>query len=187
MSNFNAAKSAALAILIASELKVETIYAELARRILNNRPGDTLLFVGDMQAEAQRVTVLLLDNPDLAQKANDIAPRIAAEYGLLLKRRMKVEDADAIIILAANELGLNPSFVDHSRILLDCKPIAPDMAARMNKEAARINNSIANDPNLMMQANAIFDRIAAEQGFATVESLPDDMQESPAQSSSLPH
>lgn len=79
-------------------------------------------------------------------------------------------DSMAIMILAAERMGINPCCVDYATKMLKGEPVHPMHGAAVSNEAVRINNSQRHDASWIAQANAHAEKIKAEYGF--IPSLP---------------
>ncbi len=75
------------------------------------------------------------------------------------KKEMTYGDAQALKVLAAERLGLNPSCVDIAKDQLNGKPVHPMLSAQLDKAATNAHNQIAADETLVARANEAFAEI----------------------------
>jgi hypothetical protein len=75
------------------------------------------------------------------------------------KKEMTYGDAQALKVLAAERLGLNPSCVDIAKDQLNGKPVHPMLSAQLDKSATDMHNKIAADETLVARANEAFAEI----------------------------
>lgn len=74
-------------------------------------------------------------------------------------------DGYAIMILAAQRMGLDPAHVDDAKKQLGGGSIHPMTGAAMSKEASNVNNRLRHDASLIARANIYAEHIKAEHGF----------------------
>jgi len=92
--------------------------------------------------------------------------------GFLPPKRAKVTksvtygDGQAIMVLAADRMGLSPSLVDEAIKLLKGVNVHPMISASISQEACRMNDLVRHDTNLVTQANSHVEALMGEYGFA---------------------
>lgn len=74
-------------------------------------------------------------------------------------------DGIAIMILAAQRLGLNPKHANDAKRLLEGGAIHPMTGAAMDTEASGVNNRLRHDGDLIAKANIHAEHLKAEYGF----------------------
>lgn len=74
-------------------------------------------------------------------------------------------DGLAIMILAAERMGLNPKHVDDAKRQAEGGTIHSMTAAAMENEAAQVNDQLRHDEGLIAKANLHAEQIKAEYGF----------------------
>lgn len=79
--------------------------------------------------------------------------------------KFTVGDGDAIMILAAQRMGLEPIHVDDAKRHLEGGAIHPMTAAAIGNEAANVNNRLRHDAALIAKANIYAEHVKAEYGF----------------------
>jgi len=70
-------------------------------------------------------------------------------------KQMTYGDAQALKVLAADRLGLEPACVDFALDQLNGKPVPPMSSARLSKVATDMHNRIAADADLVARANVV--------------------------------
>lgn len=80
-------------------------------------------------------------------------------------RKMTYGDGQAIIILAAEKMGLQPSLVDEAKRQLEGQGIHPMTGAAMEKEAADMNDRLRHDASLIQEANTFAEEIKVQYRF----------------------
>lgn len=68
---------------------------------------------------------------------------------------MTYGDAQALKVLAAERLGLDPACVDIAQDTLNGIPVHPMFSARLSSVATDMHNLIAADENLVARANEV--------------------------------
>ena len=79
---------------------------------------------------------------------------------------MTYGDGQALMVLAAERMGLSPAMLDDAKKLLEGKAIHPMTGAAISNEACRMNDQLRHDASLIEQANAHVKALATEYGFA---------------------
>lgn len=74
-------------------------------------------------------------------------------------------DSNAIMVIAAERMGLSPSLVDEAVKLLKGGAIHAMTSAAISKEACRMNDLVRHDPVLIAQANSHVEVLMVEHGF----------------------
>ena len=82
------------------------------------------------------------------------------------KKTMNYGQCQAVKVLAAHRIGLNPSCVDDAIALMMGRPVHPVIAASVEREAARIHNELAQDGSTVSTATTHVHALMAEYGFA---------------------
>jgi hypothetical protein len=77
-------------------------------------------------------------------------------------------DANAIMVLTGQRMGLEPTLVDYAEKQLRGEDLHPIAGAALEKVAVAINDKIRHDPALIEKANAIAERMKASYGFPSV-------------------
>ena len=77
-------------------------------------------------------------------------------------RQMTYGDTQALKVLAAERLGLEPACVDIAMDTLNGKPVHPTFSALMGGVASDMHNVIAEDENLVARANAVMTEIMGQ-------------------------
>lgn len=90
--------------------------------------------------------------------------RAHAERTLKMKT-ITYGDGMAIMIVAAQRLGLNPGHIDTARRQLEGRAVHPIDGAAMATEAVDMNNRMRHDASLIAKANEHAERLKAEYGF----------------------
>ncbi|WP_175047943.1 hypothetical protein [Duganella vulcania] len=80
-------------------------------------------------------------------------------------KKFTYADGLAIMILAADKLGLQPQLVHDARRQLEGAAIHPMTGAAIEKEAVEINNRLAHDVSLIAKANVEAEQLKVEFGF----------------------
>jgi len=75
-------------------------------------------------------------------------------------------DGQALMVLAADRMGLSPAMLDDAKKLLEGKAVHPMTGAAISNEACRMNDQLRHDASLIEQANAHVKALATEYGFA---------------------
>ena len=76
-------------------------------------------------------------------------------------------DANAIMVLTGQRMGLEPTLVDYAEKQLRGEDLHPVAGAALEKAAVTINDKLRHDPSLIEKANAIAERLKAAHGFST--------------------
>lgn len=85
---------------------------------------------------------------------------------------MNYGHANAIMILVAEKMGLNPPFVDEAKNHLQGGSIQITMAKAMEDAAVRANDQMRHDVSLIDQANGFVNEIKSEYGFTVAPTTP---------------
>lgn len=80
-------------------------------------------------------------------------------------KKMNYGDGNAIMILAAVQMGLNPPLVDEAKRYLEGGSIHIIIAKGMEDAAVQVNDQLRNDASLIEQANECANRIKSQYGF----------------------
>lgn len=75
------------------------------------------------------------------------------------KKEMTYGDIQALKVLAAERLGLNPSCIEIAKDQLNGNPVHPMLSAQLSKAATDMHNKIAEDETLVARANDVFTEI----------------------------
>lgn len=81
------------------------------------------------------------------------------------KKTMNYGQSQALKVLAAHRLGIGTIYVNDSTEMLMGKDVHPTTFAAVEKEAARINNILAQDVAKIAKANEIVITLLAEYGL----------------------
>lgn len=82
------------------------------------------------------------------------------------KKPMNYGQSQALKVVAAHRMGLNPSCVNNAIAILMGLPVHPMFAASVEREATRIHNELALDESRVREANGHVANVMAEYGFA---------------------
>lgn len=82
-----------------------------------------------------------------------------------MPNKMTYGDAQALKVLAAERMGLNPSCIQIAHDQLNGKPIHPMLSAQLGKAADEIHNQLASDENMVARANEVIKEIMTKYGF----------------------
>lgn len=76
-----------------------------------------------------------------------------------MSNKMTYGDAQALKVLAAERMGLNPSCIQIAHDQLNGKPVHPMLSAQLSKAADAIHNQLASDENMVAHANEVIKEI----------------------------
>ncbi|MBP8277573.1 MAG: hypothetical protein KAX55_11840 [Propionivibrio sp.] len=83
-----------------------------------------------------------------------------------MSKTLTYGDGQALMVLAADRMGLSPAMLDDAKKLLEGKAVHPMTGAAISNEACRMNDQLRHDASLIEQANAHVKALATEYGFA---------------------
>jgi hypothetical protein len=83
-----------------------------------------------------------------------------------MSKTLTYGDGQALMVLAADRMGLSPAMLDDAKKLLEGKAVHPMTGAAISNEACRMNDHLRHDASLIEQANAHAKALATEYGFA---------------------
>jgi hypothetical protein len=86
-------------------------------------------------------------------------------------KKLTYGDSMAVMILVGQRLGVTAVHVDDAVKQLNGVSVYPMTAAAMEKEAVRLNNSLAHDEEAIKKANLIAEVVKEEYGFDTLKRL----------------
>ncbi len=81
-------------------------------------------------------------------------------------KMMTYGDGNAIMILAAVEMGLTPAHVEDAKLQLEGRAIHVMTAKSMEGAAVSVNEQLRHDASLIAKANEHAVQIASQYGFA---------------------
>ena len=82
-------------------------------------------------------------------------------------KKLTYEQANAVIVLAAERMGLSPSNLENAKAVCEGRPIHMIFAARLEAEACRVHNMIRADVDRVCEGNRLAAEIAAEYGLSS--------------------
>lgn len=99
-----------------------------------------------------------------AQKELDA--EIATQRSGLASKPITYGDGQAIMIIAAHRMGLEPGLLDDAIKQLEGKNLHPMTGAAISQEACRMNNLVRHDATLIEQANTHVKALMSEYGLS---------------------
>ena len=94
-----------------------------------------------------------------------VEPRKEGSIGSLSRPRTYGDD-QALMVVAAYRMGLEPGLLDDAIKQLEGKPLHPMTGAAISQEACRMNELLRHDATLIERANTHVKALMAEYGFA---------------------
>ncbi len=82
-------------------------------------------------------------------------------------KKLTYEQANAVIVCAAERMGLSPSNLDTAKAVCEGKPVHVMFAARLEAEACRVHNMIRADVDRVCEGNRLAATIVAEYGLSS--------------------
>lgn len=76
-----------------------------------------------------------------------------------MSNKMTYGDAQALKVLAAERMGLNPSCIQIAHDQLNGKPVHPMLSAQLGKAADAVHNQLSSDENMVARANDVIKEI----------------------------
>lgn len=83
-----------------------------------------------------------------------------------MQKQMTYGDGQALMVLAAERMGLSPAMVEDAKKLLAGEAVHPIFGAAISQEACRMNNQLRHDATLIEAANGHVKALMAEYGFS---------------------
>ena len=82
-----------------------------------------------------------------------------------MQKQMTYGDGQALMVLAAERMGLSPAMVEDAKKLLAGEAVHPIFWAAISQEACRMNDQLRHDAKLIEEANGHVKALMAEHGF----------------------